>query len=63
MVGLKSPVLNEKGQIVRRCPKCSSTRLRRAIDNGFECLRCHFLHKRRYSENPKDAGKVSFVTY
>ena len=59
----KIKVLNEKGQIVRRCPKCSSTRLRRAIDNGFKCLRCGFLHKRRYSENPKDAGKVSFVTY
>lgn len=59
----KSIVLNEKGQIIRHCPKCRSTRLVRAEGKGFYCKRCSFTNKRRLTSNPKEVGKVSFHVY
>lgn len=56
-------IFNEKGVRVRKCPHCKSSRLRRTVNKGFECLRCHFINKRRFSHSPKDIGKVTFVTY
>src|SRR3990167_6845077 len=52
---LKKPkikVFNNKGQLVRRCPHCRSTQIKRTIDDGFECGKCHFINKRRYSQSP-----------
>ena len=59
----KTIVFNEKGVRVRRCPKCRSTRLKRTIENGFECLKCGFINKRRLTNNPEEIGRVSFVQY
>ena len=58
----KIKVFNTKGQIVRKCPKCRSTRLKRTIDDGFECLRCGFLNKRRYGSK-EEIGRVTYKTY
>ena len=59
----KIKVFNIKGQIIRRCPRCASTRLRLAEGKGFYCDKCHYLNKRRLTDNPKEVSKVSFVTY
>ena len=59
----KIRVLNEKGVWIRKCPHCGSSRLRRAIDNGFECLRCFYINKRRLTLDSKEVGRVSYIEY
>ena len=59
----KVHIFNELGKEVKKCPKCNSKRLKQAIGKGFFCQKCKFLHKRRFTTNPKEVGKVTFRTY
>ena len=56
-------ILNERGKVVKKCPHCKSSRLRRAEGKGFYCDKCRYLNKRRFTSDPKEVGKVSFRTY
>lgn|SRR3990167_6733079 len=38
-------------KIPKKCPHCRSTRLKHIVDDGFKCLKCGFVNKRRYEKN------------
>ncbi|MAG76414.1 MAG: hypothetical protein CL811_06590 [Colwelliaceae bacterium] len=57
----KTKAKNERGQLIRRCPQCKSTRVSATQTPGMRCKKCGFVNIRR-TGTKEEVGAVSFVT-